>query len=162
MLSPEEIRKGSVAEITNRDMYSNNAPVVNGLFDSRMGVLEKGLICPTDGKDYMNTPSSKFGSKCDVTDKFIEKVAKMGVMDAACAITEVKENKAAKKTDGTKSKSIRGIPKLDDANWAGVVSGAEDGIKKAGLNVKYSKKVLNNVESGMDWWNGIFIVVVSR
>ena len=43
----------------------------------------------------------------------------MGVMDAACAITEVKENKAAKKTDGIKSKSVRGIPKLTDANWAG-------------------------------------------
>jgi len=70
-------------------------------------------------KDYMNTPSSKFGSKCDVTDKFIEKVAKMGVMDAACALTEVKENKAAKKNDGAKTKSIRGIPKLTDANWAG-------------------------------------------
>jgi DNA topoisomerase-2 len=31
----------------------------------------------------------------------------------------VKENKAAKKTDGTKSKSVRGIPKLTDANWGG-------------------------------------------
>jgi DNA topoisomerase-2 len=70
-------------------------------------------------KDFMNTPSSKFGSKCEVTDKFIEKIAKMGVMDAACALTEVKENKAAKKTDGSKSKNIRGIPKLTDANWAG-------------------------------------------
>jgi DNA topoisomerase-2 len=70
-------------------------------------------------KDFMNTPSSKFGSKCEVTDKFIEKVAKMGVMDAALQLTELKENKAAKKTDGTKSKNIRGIPKLTDANWAG-------------------------------------------
>jgi len=70
-------------------------------------------------KDFMNTPSSKFGSKCEVSDKFIEKVAKMGVMDAALQLTEVKENKAAKKTDGIKSKSIRGIPKLTDANWAG-------------------------------------------
>ena len=70
-------------------------------------------------KDFMNTPVAKFGSVCNVSDKFIEKVAKMGVMDAACAITEVKENKAAKKTDGVKSKSIRGIPKLDDANLAG-------------------------------------------
>jgi DNA topoisomerase-2 len=70
-------------------------------------------------KDYMNTPSSKFGSKCEVSDKFIEKVAKMGVMDAALQLTEVKENKAAKKTDGTKTKSVRGIPKLTDANWAG-------------------------------------------
>jgi DNA topoisomerase-2 len=70
-------------------------------------------------KDYMNTPSSKFGSTCVLSDKFIEKVAKMGVMDAACAITELKENKAAKKTDGVKSKNVRGIPKLIDANWAG-------------------------------------------
>ena len=70
-------------------------------------------------KDFMNTPSSKFGSTCTVSDKFIEKLAKMGVMDAACAIAEIKETKAAKKTDGSKTRSIRGIPKLEDANWAG-------------------------------------------
>jgi DNA topoisomerase-2 len=70
-------------------------------------------------KDFMNTPSSKFGSSCTVSDKFIEKLAKMGVMDAACALSEIKENKAAKKTDGSKTKNIRGIPKLIDANWAG-------------------------------------------
>jgi len=70
-------------------------------------------------KDYMNTPMTNFGSKCEVSDKFIEKIAKMGVVEAACAITEVKEAKVAKKTDGIKSKSVRGIPKLDDANWAG-------------------------------------------
>jgi len=66
----------------------------------------------------MNTPMAKFGSKCDVSDKFIEKIAKMGVMDAACAITEAKETKTIKKNDGTKTKNVR-IPKLDDANWAG-------------------------------------------
>jgi len=76
-------------------------------------------------KDYMNTPSIKFGSKCEVSDKFIEKIAKMGVMDAACALTEVKENKAVKKTDGVKSKSVRGIPKLTDANWAGTEKSKE-------------------------------------
>ena len=70
-------------------------------------------------KDYMTTPISSFGSSCEVSEKFIEKIAKMGVMDAACALTEVKEIKAAKKTDGTKSKRIRGIPKLMDANFAG-------------------------------------------
>jgi DNA topoisomerase II len=70
-------------------------------------------------KDYMNTPSSKFGSSCVISDKFIEKLAKLGIMDAACAITELKETKVAKKTDGVKTKNIRGIPKLIDANWAG-------------------------------------------
>lgn len=56
ILSPDEIRKGSVAEITSRDTYVNNKPVIGGLFDPRMGVLESGLICPTDGLDYMKTP----------------------------------------------------------------------------------------------------------
>ena len=70
-------------------------------------------------KDYMNTPSSSFGTTCDISEKFVEKVAKMGVMDNACALTEVKDNKDAKKTDGAKTKSVRGIPKLIDANYAG-------------------------------------------
>jgi len=56
ILSPDEIRKGSVAEITTRDTYINNKPVIGGLFDPRMGVLEPGIICPTDGLDYMKTP----------------------------------------------------------------------------------------------------------
>ena len=50
ILSPDEIRKNSVAEITNRDTYVNNKPVIGGLFDPRMGVLEPGLVCPTDGQ----------------------------------------------------------------------------------------------------------------
>ena len=56
MLSPEEIRKNSVVEVTSRDTYINNKPVIGGLFDPRMGVLEPGLICPTDGLTYIDTP----------------------------------------------------------------------------------------------------------
>lgn len=56
ILSPEEIRKMSVAQITSKDTYINNKPVVGGLFDPRMGVLEPGMICPTDGLNYMQTP----------------------------------------------------------------------------------------------------------
>ena len=76
-------------------------------------------------KDYMNTPVAKFGSTCEVSEKFIEKIAKMGVMDAACALTEVKDTKAAKKTDGAKTRTIRGIPKLIDANYAGTDKSSE-------------------------------------
>ena len=56
ILSPEEIRKNSVVEITSRDTYINNKPCIGGLFDPRMGVLEPGLICPTDGLTYIDTP----------------------------------------------------------------------------------------------------------
>lgn len=70
-------------------------------------------------KDFMNTPSNKFGSACSVSDGFIEKVAKMGVMDLACSLTEAKENRLAKKTDGSKVKTVRGIPNFIDANFSG-------------------------------------------
>ena len=56
IMSPEEIVKGSVAEITNRETYVNNKPVIGGLFDPRMGPLDPGMICPTDGLDYMKCP----------------------------------------------------------------------------------------------------------
>lgn len=71
-------------------------------------------------KDFMNTPSNKFGSTCSVSDTFVEKVAKMGVMDTACDLTQAKEkNVAAKKTDGSKTKNIRGIENFLDANHSG-------------------------------------------
>ena len=56
IMSPEEIRNSSVAEIISKEAYVNNKPVINGLFDPRMGVLEPGMLCPTDGLDYVHTP----------------------------------------------------------------------------------------------------------
>jgi len=70
-------------------------------------------------KDFMNSPMSKFGSLCHITDKFIEKIIKLGVVEHACALNDLKEAKNAKKSDGSKTKHIRGIPKLVDANLAG-------------------------------------------
>ena len=56
ILSPEEIRKASVVEITSRDTYINNKPVINGVFDPRLGTIDPGIICPTDGHNFINTP----------------------------------------------------------------------------------------------------------
>jgi len=56
LMSPEEIRQGSVVEILSKDTYTNNKPIAHGLFDIRMGVLDPGYICPTDGMDYMQSP----------------------------------------------------------------------------------------------------------
>lgn len=103
-------------------------------------------------KDYMNTPMLKFGSKCEVSDKFIEKIAKLGIMEVACAINNAKEDKAAKKTDGIKSKNIRGIPKLTDANWAGtdkskecMVIFCEGDSAKTGIISGLSSEDRNNI-----------------
>jgi len=76
-------------------------------------------------KECMNTPPTKFGSTCSVSDAFIEKLSKIGIMDTLCALTDIKDNKMAKKTDGTKTKNIRGISNFIDANHAGGVKSKE-------------------------------------
>lgn len=76
-------------------------------------------------KDYLNTSASKFGSSCEVSSVVIDKLAKYGIMNASCALSEIKDKHNAKKTDGQKSKNIRGIPKLVDANYAGTTKSSE-------------------------------------
>lgn len=94
------------ASIKEQLMIFINCTIENPSFDSQT-------------KEFLTTSISNFGSSCEVSDKFIEKVAKLGVMTMACSLTELKDNKAAKKTDGSKIKTIRNIPKLVDANFAG-------------------------------------------
>jgi DNA-directed RNA polymerase II subunit RPB1 len=47
VMSPDEIVKRSVAEIVSTDTFSGNEPVIGGLFDNRMGVIEHNKICKT-------------------------------------------------------------------------------------------------------------------
>lgn len=120
-----QITRKLVALIEKKKKVSVNASAIKEqiILFVRCDVVNPAFDSQT--KDYMNTPSSKFGSTCSVDDKTIEKIAKLGIMDIACAISQIKEDKAAKKTDGTKSKNIRGIPKLIDANWAGTAKSSD-------------------------------------
>lgn len=50
ILSPEEIRKLSVAKLTVPDTYNEDGyPIDGGLLDQRLGVIDPGLICKTCG-----------------------------------------------------------------------------------------------------------------
>lgn len=70
-------------------------------------------------KEYLTTPHTSFGSRCNLSDQFIEKLARTGICDKAIALAEFKTSYALQKTDGKKKNTLRGIPKLDDANLAG-------------------------------------------
>lgn len=56
VLSPDEIRRRSVAEIFTQETYDGDRPKVGGLFDPRMGVLDNGKKCPTDQLDNRQCP----------------------------------------------------------------------------------------------------------
>jgi DNA-directed RNA polymerase II subunit RPB1 len=47
ILSPEEIQNMSVAEILKTDTFVGLEPVINGLFDARLGQLDHNKICQT-------------------------------------------------------------------------------------------------------------------
>lgn len=70
-------------------------------------------------KEYLTTPSTKFGSKCEVSDKFIEKLVKTSLIERAMKLSDFKDNLGLQKVSGKKTTAIRGIDKLDDANKAG-------------------------------------------
>ena len=56
LLSPEEIERSSVVEITTYTPYEGNEPKIGGLFDPRMGVLDNGKICRTCGQTNHGCP----------------------------------------------------------------------------------------------------------
>lgn len=57
VLSPSEIRKYSVVEITVPETYDEDGlPIPGGLMDNRLGVLEPGQICGTCGNTSAECP----------------------------------------------------------------------------------------------------------
>ena len=70
-------------------------------------------------KDYMNLPVSKFGSKCEISDKFIAKLFKdSGIIDKALVLSDAQLDKQLTKTDGKKLNKVI-IKGFMDAPWAG-------------------------------------------
>ena len=67
----------------------------------------------------------EFGSRFEPPKNFIKNVLKTGVQDEVMALSKVREEKELKKTDGAKKSKITGIPKLDDANWAGTAKSSK-------------------------------------
>jgi hypothetical protein len=51
---------------------------------------------------------------------------------------------------------------FDDANWEGVIDGANEGIEDMQGRVVYKKAILNSEESSSEWWNGVYIVVIKK
>jgi DNA topoisomerase II len=87
------------------------ALIVNPSFDSQ-------------SKETLTTPVAKFGSKCELSDKFYDKLYKSGIIDKALSISEFYDKKKLVKTDGKKISRII-VPKLDDANLAGTKNSKE-------------------------------------
>ncbi len=110
-------KKAKMADITpamlkDSVVFFVNATIVNPSFDGQ-------------AKEYLTTVSKDFGSLPVIPPKFVDKLAKIGLLDEAQSLLDAKNQKDAKKTDGRKRSTLRGIPKLEDASWAGTAKSAE-------------------------------------
>ena len=93
------------SQLKDTVVFFINATIVNPSFDSQT-------------KETLTTPSTKFGSVFK-SEKLADLLIKIGLLEEAQSILDAKAAKDAKKTDGSKRKNLRGLPKLEDALWAG-------------------------------------------
>lgn len=70
-------------------------------------------------KDCLTTPVTGFRTKFECTQSFAEKMAKGTIGEKAASFSRASDENAIKKTDGKMRSTISGIPKLEDAHWAG-------------------------------------------
>ena len=57
LMDPSEIRKMSAVEVKTADTYKDDGHSYRqGLMDPHMGVIEPGLVCPTDNCKYDESP----------------------------------------------------------------------------------------------------------
>ncbi|KAL0271055.1 UNVERIFIED_CONTAM: hypothetical protein PYX00_008283 [Menopon gallinae] len=95
------------SQIKNHLWVFINCLIVNPTFDSQT-------------KTNMTLQVKSFGSKCNLSDKFITSVTKCGIIEAVLTWAKFKaEAQMDKKCSGKKQTKLKGIAKLEDANDAG-------------------------------------------
>jgi len=81
---------------------------------------------PSQTKDELITPPSKFGSVCDFTKNFVKNIyTKLEIDTNVKMQIEFTENKKLEKVGHEKKSMIKSIPKLYDANFAGTAKSSK-------------------------------------
>lgn len=93
-------------QVKNHMWVFINCLIVNPTFDSQT-------------KENMTLQVKNFGSKCNLTEKFITSVTKSGIIESVLQWAQGKALTELSKTSGKKQTKLKGIPKLEDANEAG-------------------------------------------
>ncbi|VDN02891.1 unnamed protein product [Thelazia callipaeda] len=94
-------------QIKNHMWIFVNALIENPTFDSQT-------------KETMTLQAKSFGSKCELSEKFVSVVMKCGIVEAVMAWVRFKQQETLdKKCSSKRASKLKGIPKLEDANDAG-------------------------------------------
>nr|NVI79288.1 topoisomerase 2 [Cucujiformia] len=98
-------------QVKNHMWLFINCLIVNPTFDSQT-------------KENMTLQMKSFGSKCNLSEKFVTQVTKSGIIERVLSWAAFKaQTDLQKKTGGRKQTKLKGIAKLEDANEAGTKNG---------------------------------------
>jgi len=123
-----------VNQITNHvvDYLENKKKikVKNSIVKDQLAVFVVGLVenpsFTSQTKETLTTKLSAFGSSPRLSEDTLKKiVSKLGIVDTVLQAQAVRDSKDNTKTDGKKQSRITGIPKLDDAVYAGTPKSGE-------------------------------------
>ena len=105
-----------VARLSSKRAAVKTAAVRNALW------LFVKAVVPNPSFDSQNkhTLTSPVGVRYEPSEAFLKAIiAKTGIAERVTALTAADDESKLKKTDGAQRSTVSGIPKLDDANWAG-------------------------------------------
>ncbi len=105
--------------VKRKKMDIKQADLKNNMFIFIRSIVENPSF-DSQIKECLITPATKFGSKYDPSEKFIEKLMKTSLIDRAMKLSNYKDSLELQKSSaGKKTSRLTGIDKLDDANKAG-------------------------------------------
>jgi DNA topoisomerase-2 len=121
----DEITNQLVTHFTNHLEAKKKIKVKPSLVKDSLAVF---LHCFVENPSFSSQTKEVMTSKvsCKLSDEFLKKVTtKLNVVNKVLEQQAIKDNKDNAKTDGKKSSKITGIPKLDDAVYAGTLKSVE-------------------------------------
>ena len=122
------VSKKIIASFVNK-IKKKKGNAKNSYIKDKMFVFVKSFIenpsFNSQTKECMTTRSTSYGSTYELTKKFEKQMDKIGIIEEVMSFAKFKEDKELAKTDGKKKNRLTGIPKLDDANWAGTAKSVQ-------------------------------------
>jgi len=115
----DEITNQIVSYFTSHLEQKKKIKVKPSLVKDSLSVF---INCMVENPSFSSQTKEVLTTKvsCKLSEDYLKKlVSKLGIVDRVMAQQTLKDNKEATKTDGKKQSRITGIPKLDDAVYAG-------------------------------------------
>jgi DNA gyrase/topoisomerase IV subunit B len=120
----EYVMKGIIKKVKDAILKKNkDLKIKDELIKENLIVfIDSTIVNPafsSQTKEELKTKQSEFGSTYEMNDKIVTKIVKSGIVEFIIDLAKNKEKSILKNTDGKKTNNIKGIPKLEDAEWAG-------------------------------------------